>query len=80
MPLPFKPALTPELTSAPFQNVTVPVGVPPLAALTVAVSVRVWPTVNAVGAAIRVVVVEAAVTVTATGGVETEGSSAADPP
>ena len=51
--------------AVPLRKVTVPAGVPRVA-VTVAVSVSVWPTVSEVGAALRVVVVSG-VTVTVTG-------------
>jgi hypothetical protein len=48
---------------APFRKVTVPAGVPPLVADTVAVSVRVWPAFNEVADEVRVVFVVAVVMV-----------------
>jgi hypothetical protein len=62
------------------RKVTVPVGVPPLAAATVAVRVRVWPKVNVVADAVRVVVVAMPFTVTETGGADCEGASLEEPP
>ena len=51
----FKGALPRE--AVPFRKATVPVGVAPLAAVTVAVSVSVWPAVKECAEAARVVLV-----------------------
>jgi hypothetical protein len=63
----------------PLKNVTVPVGVSPLAAFTVAVKVRIWPTGILIADAAREVVVAMPVTVTETGGEDCEGSLVVDP-
>ena len=76
-PLPFSNPLPSEFD--PLRKFTVPVGVPPLAAVTVAVSVSVWPKDKVVGTAVRIVVVEAAFTVTRMGGEEEEGWSVEEP-
>ena len=57
-PLVFKVALSCGTLSGPVRwKVTVPPGVGPAAAVTVAVSVKVWPTANVAGTAVSEVVV-----------------------
>jgi hypothetical protein len=76
-PLAFKTAVPSEV--APFKNVTVPAGVPPVAADTAAVKVSVCPTVSELAEAESAVVVWATLTVTEIAGDETDAISVVEP-
>jgi hypothetical protein len=78
-PLEFKLALPRE--AVPLRKLTVPAGATPLAGVTVAVSVKVWPAVRLDAEAVRAVVVamREPVTVTMIGGAEVEAASVVEP-